>query len=449
MRTLTLVLLLTLISSQAFSQFTVSSNHHFIEKDGKPFFWLGDTAWELFHRLNREDAEKYFKKRSEQGFTVVQAVVLAEIDGLHKPNAYGQIPFVNDNPSMPNEKYFEHVDYIINLADKYHINIAMLPTWGDKVFKDKWGMGPELFNEKNIALYGTWIARRYKDRTNIIWIIGGDRNPRNDQDVAIWRSMANAIQNETGYSALMSYHPQPNQLGAGQWFNDDKWLSFNMFQNGHCRDGAIYDKIFASYNRQPLRPVLDGEPIYEDHPVCFNPNDLGISNAYDVRKYAYLDLFAGAFGHTYGCHDVWQMYAADREAINGAHIYWHEAINLPGANQMQYVRKLVESHPILDRIPDQSLIKENNNSPAERIQATRGKDYLFVYTAAGKPFNVFLDKIEVRGFQAYWYNPRNGKTIDIQVPSNLLEMSFTPPSTGYGQDWILVVDDAAKKYPKP
>ncbi len=449
MRTITLVLLLTLISSPVFSQFTVSSNHHFIEKDGKPFFWLGDTAWELFHRLNREDAEKYFKKRSEQGFTVVQAVVLAEIDGLHKPNAYGEIPFVNDNPAMPNEKYFEHVDFIINLADKYHINIAMLPTWGDKVFKDKWGMGPEVFNEKNIAVYGTWIARRYKDRTNIIWIIGGDRNPRSDQDVAIWRSMANAIQNETGNSALMSYHPQPNQLGAGQWFNDDKWLSFNMFQNGHCRDGAIYDKIFASYNRQPLRPVLDGEPIYEDHPVCFNPNDLGISNAYDVRKYAYLDLFAGAFGHTYGCHDVWQMYAADREAINGAHIYWYEAINLPGANQMQYVRKLVESHPILDRIPDQSLIRENNNSPAERIQATRGKDYLFVYTAAGKPFHVFLDKIKVSGFQAYWYNPRDGKTIDIQIPSTLLEMSFTPPSTGYGQDWILVVDDAAKNYPKP
>ena len=449
MRAVVVILFLTIFIPVTYAQFTVSSNHHFIERDGKPFFWLGDTAWELFHRLNREDAEKYFKVRSEQGFTVVQAVVLAEMDGLHKPNAYGQTPLINDDPLMPNEKYFEHVDYIISLADKFHINIALLPTWGDKIFKDRWGAGPEIFNEKNASAYGTWIARRYKDRKNIIWIVGGDRNPRNDQDVAIWRSMALAIQSEIGSKGLISYHPQPNQLGAGQWFNDDKWLSFNMFQNGHCRDGAIYDKIFASYNRQPVRPVLDGEPIYEDHPVCFNANDLGISNAYDVRKYAYLDLFAGAFGHTYGCHDIWQMYSPGQEAINGAHIFWYDAVNLPCANQMQYVRKLIESHPMLERVPDQSLIKESNSSPAERIQSTSGADYLFVYTAAGKPFTVMLDKIKVKTYQAHWYNPRNGKITDVPIATGTVRMSFTPPTTGYGQDWVLVVDDAGKNYPRP
>ncbi|WP_395821362.1 DUF4038 domain-containing protein [Archangium minus] len=35
----------------------VSSNSRYLVKeDGSPFFYLGDTAWELFHRLNRSEA---------------------------------------------------------------------------------------------------------------------------------------------------------------------------------------------------------------------------------------------------------------------------------------------------------------------------------------------------------------------------------------------------------
>src|SRR5689334_3846507 len=100
----------------ASAQFSISSNKRFLLKDGKPFFWLGDTGWELFHRLNREEADRYFKQRSEQGFTIVQAVVLAEMDGIRDPNPYGEVPFANEDPTKPNEKYFEHVDYIVNKA---------------------------------------------------------------------------------------------------------------------------------------------------------------------------------------------------------------------------------------------------------------------------------------------------------------------------------------------
>jgi hypothetical protein len=59
-----------------------------VTADGRPFFWLGDTAWELFHRLNREEATRYLEDRASKGFTVIQAVALAELDGLNTPNAY-------------------------------------------------------------------------------------------------------------------------------------------------------------------------------------------------------------------------------------------------------------------------------------------------------------------------------------------------------------------------
>ena len=449
MKSLLLLVFSVFLYQLSFSQFSISDNHHYPLKNGKPFYWLGDTGWELFHRLTKEEADQYLGRRSKQGFTVIQAVVLAEMDGLHTPNAYGNKPLIDDDPTRPNEAYFKQVDYVVDKANEYNINIAMLPTWADKINKGTWGKGPEIFNTANAKIYGEWIGNRYKNKTNIIWVLGGDRNPRDEHDVAIWNAMGDGIMKATNNKAIITYHPQPSDSGSATWFHQQKWLAFNMFQNGHCRDLNVYDKIQLAYNMQPTKPVIDGESLYEDHPVCFNVKDLGTSSAYDVRKYAYLDVFAGAFGNTYGCHDIWQFYSSKREAVNGPHVYWQQAMDLPGANQMQYVRKLIESHPMLERVPDQSLIEENNLAASERIQATHGNDYAFIYTSEGEPFTVILGKIKGAILHAYWYDPRNGKTTDMENVTNNGIKKFTPPSSGYGQDWVLVLDDATKNYTKP
>lgn len=452
MKRLCTCLLLLLIAGNCFSQFHVSPNQRYLLRDGKPFFWLGDTAWELFHRLNREEADQYLKRRAEQGFTVIQAVALAEFDGLHTPNAYGELPLENDDPAKPREAYFKHVDYIIDQADKYGLVIGLLPTWGDKLWKSSWGKGPEIFTPENAKVYGRWLGNRYKNRKNIVWILGGDRNPQNAVHERVWRAMAEGIAEGTGGAdkALISFHPTGGtELGSAQWFHKDAWLDFNMLQNGHCRDMPVYDKIQAVYNLVPAKPVLDAEPIYEDHPVCFNAKDLGTSSPYDVRKYAYLDLFSGAFGHTYGCHDIWQFYAPNQESVNDPHIYWQQALELPGASQMKFLRNLMESRPLTDRVPDQSLIVENNLPAAERIQATRGTDYLFVYSAAGNPFTVNMGKIAGTSLKGYWFDPKTGETQAISQFQNQGSKKFSPPKRGYGNDWVLVLDDAGKNYKKP
>ncbi|MEJ7645534.1 MAG: glycoside hydrolase family 140 protein [Chryseolinea sp.] len=436
------------------AQLRVSDNHRYlVTADGKPFFWMGDTAWELFHRLNREEAEKYLKNRAEKGFTVIQAVVLAEMDGLHDPNPYGEIPLENDDPTKPREAYFQHVDFIIKKAEQLGLYIAMLPTWGDKVFKDRWGIGPEIFKTENARFYGKWLANRYKSQKNIIWVLGGDRNPRDEKDIAIWRSMAAGIVEAAGGQdkALITYHPQPNNLedgGSSKWFHNDEWLDFNMFQTGHCRENNLWERISYVYNLKPVKPVIDGETLYEDHPVCFNANDMGTSSAYDVRKHAWIDVFAGAFGHTYGCHDIWQMYAPNRTPINAPHFPWYIAMDLPGASQMKFLRSLIESRPMLDRIPDQTLITDELGAN-DHIQATRGKDYIFVYSAQGKSFTLRTGKISGNSFQTYWYNPRNGEVTAGVKAEKKAEQKFTPPTSAYGSDWVLVVDDASKGYTSP
>ena len=120
-------------------QLRLSENRRFlVTADGAPFSWFGDTAWELFHRANREEAEYYLKKRADQGFTVIQAVVLAEFQGIREPNAYGDLPLVDQDPERPDEAYFRHVDWIVTLANRLGLIIGILPTWGDKVGKDAW-----------------------------------------------------------------------------------------------------------------------------------------------------------------------------------------------------------------------------------------------------------------------------------------------------------------------
>ena len=201
----------------------VSENQRFLVKtDGTPFFYLADTAWELLHRLNREDAEKYLRRRAEQGFTVIQTVVLAELDGLETPNAYGEVPLRNNDPTQPNERYFEHVDWIVKKAEELGLTIGMLPSWGDKWMKARWGIGPEIFTPENAAIYGEWLGRRYA-KGAIIWIVGGDRPIENDTHRAIITRMAQGLRKGDGGSHLITFHP-PGGRSSAEWFHDAPWL---------------------------------------------------------------------------------------------------------------------------------------------------------------------------------------------------------------------------------
>ena len=127
----------------------VSANHRFLmQDDGKPFFYLADTGWELFHRLNRNEAAEYLKTRAAQGYTVVQAVALAELDGLTEPNAYGKLPLTGKDPAKPaitpgvnparpaEYDYWDHVDYIVDEANRNGIYIGLLPAWGRWVVRN-------------------------------------------------------------------------------------------------------------------------------------------------------------------------------------------------------------------------------------------------------------------------------------------------------------------------
>jgi hypothetical protein len=195
---------------------------------------------------------------------------------------------------------------------------------------------------------------------------------------------------------------------------------------------------------------MDGEPGYEGAHPYINPAN-GRLTDYDVRKYAYWALFAGAHGHTYGCLEIWQMWQYGEKPENGARIPWPTALHLDGAVQMSYIRRLLESRPFLSRVPDQSLLASEEGSGDDRVQATRGADgsYALVYISSGQPVAIHLDKLSAPHLNGYWYDPRDGTATTIGQFSNTSGLRFTPPSSGPGHDWVLVLDDAALGYPVP
>lgn len=409
------------------------------------FFWLGDTGWELFHRLDNKAAEEYLYTRAAQGFTVIQAVILSELNGLHNPGPYGNVPFEHNDPTKPVEAYFQHVDAVIQEAASLGLYIALWPTWGDKVNKEKWGIGPEIFNKDNAYVYGKFLGKRYAHQWNIIWILGGDRNPRNAHDIAIWEAMAAGITAGVGNkdSVLMSFHPGKHSPGGSSaWFNNATWLDFNMNQSGHCMDSPVYRMISYDYQLYPVRPTIDGESLYEDHPICFNAEENGFATADQIRRYFYWDLFAGAFGVTYGCNDVWQMYSPGKTPVSNAGTYWYDALHLPGAEQMRFVKKLIMSRPMLTRIPDQSLVLEKQMSNASYIIATRDEEgtYAFIYTPTGKAFDVNTLPLNGKFLKISWYNPRNGSFSRRKKARKNAIMHFSPPRSLKGNDCVLVLD---------
>lgn len=405
------------IASAAWGQLRLSPDHRSLEtKEGKPFFWLADTAWELLHRLNREDTIYYLDQRAAQGFNVIQTVALAELDGLTVGNAYGEVPLVGRNPRQPNEKYFEHVDWVIREAEKRGLIIALLPTWGNKVLQGSWEKGNDvIFDAANARDYGRWIGARYAGSKNLVWVLGGDRRPATVVDV--WRAMAEGIREADTGNHLMTFHPNGGASSADV-LHAEPWLDFNMLQSGHnARDRRNDEQIRADRARQPIKPVLDGEPRYENHPVDWKPEEKGWFEAYDVRQAAYFAVFAGAAGHTYGCHDVWQMLEPKWTPVGFARGNWKTSLQLEGARQMGLLRKLMESRGFSRLRPEGGLV-------------LRGATSAMVYLPEGGTAKLELPKGNVR---LQWFDPRTGRT----VPAKGLS---APGEARRGNDWVLLAD---------
>jgi len=447
---------------------------YLVHENGVPFFWLGNTAWLLPERLNRDEVEFFLTREAEEGYNVEQIQV---IDSNYPTfNVFGQQAFddtfdmekyaapqlpISPSPQLPIYTYWDHLDYIVAMAERQGIYIAMDCIWGGQVKR----LTPE-----KAAKYGRFLAGRYKDCPNIIWMIGGDI--MGDKGMESWDALARAIK-EVDKVHLMTFHPRGRTTSAW-WYNEREWLDFNMFQSGHRRYGqrsgdgdyTIRDnteednwryvamsfgdpaeQIAGREVKGPHKPVIDGEPSYEDIPQGLHDFSAPRWQDYDVRRYAYWSVFAGSFGHTYGHNSIMQFMRPGVLGSFGAEKAWWDAMKDPGYRQMKYLKRLMTAVPFTEGQNDQSIIAGENGTRYDRIIATRGKDYLMVYNYSGRPMHLDLTKISGKKKDVWMMNPADGSMKYLGEYDNTKDATFTFDGAYLrGSDRVVIATDSSKHY---
>ena len=415
----------------------VSADGRFLQhRDGTPFFWLADTGWLLPERLNRDEAAYYLQRCAEAGYNVVQVQVLNDLPAW---NVYGQ--------SSDTEAYWQHMDYIVGTARRHGIYIGMVAVWGSQVKNGR-------MTEALARDYGTFLARRYRECPNIVWMMGGDI--QGDIHPEVWTAMATAIKAEDK-DHLMTYHPRGRYTSA-RWWAGAAWIDFHTFQSGHrrygqrtakdttypipdCTEEDNWQYVDSTWARQPLKPVLDAEPIYEDIPQGLHDGSEPRWQAADVRRYAYWSVFAGSCGHTYGHNSIMQFYRPGLAPAYFARIPWYDALDAPGFQQMHHLKDLLLRLPYFDRRPAQHLVLDNGTR-YERLAATCGTDYLLVYNCTGREMHLDLNGISGERKRLWWMDAATGRLTYIGE-----QASRTVTLRPYvGGDGVLIAIDAEKDY---
>lgn len=419
-----------------------TSNPHLLETEGgDAYFMLGDTAWELFHRLTLEEIDAYLRVRAGQGFTMIWANLLPEFDGLTAPNRNGHVPFVDLDPTRPSEPYFKFVDEVLGLAQSHGLYVGLLPAWGDKLTAP-WGAGPRIFRLDNldvVGAYAEWLGRRYADHSHVIWVLGGDRPPklfgaaadfpmRNAVEAGIdpatdwtpiWRTMAARLKG-AGASQLMTYHPQGGRMSTSHFIHDEEWLDMNSMQSGHGggHDVPVWEGIERDYALLPTKPTFDSEPNYEDSPVSPWPvwdPATGFFDDLDVRKQIYRSVFAGGCGAIYGNHCVWQFASELFDPILETRFHWSEAILRPGAATIGNLPKLLRLVDWRAMQPTQSRIAGDVGVGSAHARAMGDDATTLVYVPDGRPLNVALSWARGQRVSVETFDPITG---DI-APTNI------------------------------
>ena len=400
-------------------------HRHLIDQNGTPFLVQGDAPWSIICGLTREEEEQYLENRRQKGFNSIIVNLIEH--KFHGPvDRYGEGPFTTPGDfTTPNEKFFSHADWVIRKAAEKGIQVFLAPIYLGYIRTDEGWVEEAMANgPEKCRTWGRYLGKRYRDFDNIVWVMGGDRNPdkaREDVD-----AVAAGIK-EFDTRHLFTAHCHPENSAVDQ-YKDDGWLDLNTTYTY----GIVHRMLTADYDRTPSMPFVLIETTYEGEHNA---------SAVQIRRQAYWALLCGATGQFMGNRPIWLFDPG-----------WQAAIDGTGSQDMVRLKTLFTSRPWYALVPD-----EKHEVVVDGIVEFRGLDYLtaartsdggtiIAYMPNARTFTVDLSKVAGREAQGWWYNPRTGKSETAGKFPTGAKQKFTPPAEG---DWVLVLDDASRKLPAP
>lgn len=300
-----------------------------VDQQGKPFLWLADSAWALVKKLTPAERDEFLDRRAAQGFTVIQFHAVSREAGPVTTRD-GLAPFEPlDDILKPVDAYWKQVDEAVAACERRGLVAAVSALWLRWGGDDAHGWRYTLTDE-NARAYGRFLGRRFAAYKNVVWILGGDSNPR-DRAGAI-AEMARGIK-EAAPQHLLTVHNAPENSSAS-FFQAEPWLDINFAYTYK----EAYQQIYGEWHRlPPVRPIVLGEAGYE-----LENNDRRGGAPYRVRRQMWDAALSGALGgQAYGHRDIWKM--ADN---------WRAALDAPGAKHLMVFKTVFTSLDWPTLIPD-------------------------------------------------------------------------------------------------
>ena len=359
----------------------ISGNgRYFVDKKGEPFFWLGDTLWHVFRSFSPADARAVLRNRKDKGFSAVLVMLIGH-EPDPQPNINGDYPWLDSDPSKPNERYFEHVDAVMRLACELDL-VQVLGVYHKT--QDRF-YTPDRAREA-----ARWIANRYRDIPQIIWSMYPEAKR---QYLPVVKAIAEGLTEGDGGAHWITVHPDPSPQSSS-FVHQESWLAFNMLQT--CIDiEQVYPMTAADYAFTPIKPAVMAEGGYEG--VEFGR----LITPLDVRRQAWWSYLAGGH-HVYGHNDNWQ--APEK---------WRDWVDAPGSRHLGVLRSIITSlKRWWDIIPNQSIIAKGVGSGIELNAAAHSsaEDWALVYLSGKCAASIRMDRIKTsETVAASWIDPRSGE----------------------------------------
>jgi len=408
------------------------TRHYLVDENGKPFQLRGEAAWALAVQLTREDVLAYLDDRQAKGFNALLIEVVNVNDGYaaNAPkNAYGELPFVNNDFTRRKQAYWTHVDFILDEAGKRGMVVLMSALYlgynggGEGWYAAAVSAGPDAIRD-----YGAFLGARYAGRKNIIWVNGGDFRP---PTLAIPDALAAGILS-VDKNHLFTTHWSRNSTGTD---GNPSWLTLNSSYTGIDN---IASRVLADYAAAAL-PTLLLESYYEGS-LAGQPQ----LTARDARGEAWQAYLSGACGNFYGHHSIWP-FPSD----------WQAALGSPGALSLAKQNAFFAGVDWWRLGPDadNALVTTDKGAGKEMLAAARADDGSFavVYAPGGGAFSADLSKLAGKAVKASWIDPYSGAThVAVGSPFAKSAHAFDPagengknadPATA--DDWVLLLESDA------
>jgi len=413
---------------------------HFAHADGTPFFWLGDTHWQM-PDCERLDAcncpgcgcgsqfRHLAADRLRKGFTVYQTypdAAMNDAGGNPRRARWWTEPYAHLAPQPFRDFFDPMMDY---LAD-HGLVIAL----GAGVHHLSSRMGRDAlvrFTRHLVARYAAYP---------VVWFTGQEVDIEQDTPHSLehWRAAAETIAQGDGYHHPLSAHM--DSTGEPKTFADRPWHSWFATQGGHKPRGIRSAAHYRSYwDYEPARPFVETEAMYE-HVSC----EQQPATTRDTRVAAWNALLCGAAGYSYGAAGVWALKWAPEQpgwdSYNGK-IPWYEGMALPGSTQMAHMRRFFEELPWFRLVPRwHDPAWGAFQVPDQTALATDGDAVWVAYffhdgTATGE-----LRNLDSHGsYQAQWFDPRTGARQRIAAAVTPGAQRYAIPSKPDHQDWVLLL----------